>query len=178
MDHHPYEEPPQPSIAEFVTFRYPYSALPDVVVWLTSFDMGRGSEWRIRTYATDITTTGFKICINTWGSTILLSAAVSWVAYPAGKAGVSSGRISTNDMRPMLTPQPYNSGYVKFRDGAFPRDITPRVLIAINSLDIKSNGGLRLETKASSISAAGMTWHLNSWADTTLYFAAANYIAL
>lgn len=44
LDHHPYEEPSQPSVAEFVTFRHPYCAPPDVVVWLTAFDMGRGSE--------------------------------------------------------------------------------------------------------------------------------------
>lgn len=167
---HPYNHS-----TSFITFPRSYSTPPRVVVWLTTLDILHKKDWRIKAYETDITATGFTIHIKTWGNTELYPTIATWVAYPADKPNVLSGRFSTEDMRPSVFPQTYNSGYVNFGN-VF--TTPPRVLVALNSLEISHAQHLRLRVKTSNVSATGMMWHLDSWADTILYSAGASYIAL
>lgn len=160
----------------WVGFSRPYDTPPKVVVWLTAFDMGREKHWRLKAYASDITGTGFKIHIDTWDDTVLRSATASWVAYTAGRTGICSGSFSTTDMRSKDHPQRFNNGYSTFPTGAF--TATPRIFMAISSIYISRDANMRLKVKASSLTAAGMMWHLDSWSDTILYTASASYIAL
>lgn len=159
----------------WITFPCAYSTPPKVVVWLTALDMPSGDNWRVKTYETNVTTTGFNIHIDTWGGSVIFYTIASWVAYPADKPNVFSGRFSTESVRSSSCPQLYNSGYVSFGNTfASP----PRTILAINSIDISCKQDLRFAVKASDISAAGMTWHLDSWDDTVLNSAGASYIAL
>jgi hypothetical protein len=132
--------------------------------------------WRVRAYASDADARGFTLHLDTWADTTLWSATASWVAWPAGKAGVAGGSFSTSDVRPWDQPQLLNSKWVDFPAGRFQRP--PTVLMALNELDLRQGHGLRVKLSADSVSAEGMNWHIDSWADSVLYSAAASYIAL
>ena len=171
---HPWDKP-QVQTSHRINFDRAYGAPPLVVVWLNELDMAADKGWRIRAYPSDVDAQGFTIHLDTWADTTLWSGTASWIAYPAGKAGVVSGSFSTQDVRPWNQPQLLNEGRVNFPAGAFQG--TPTVLIALNSLDFSEEHGLRLKLSADSVSKDGMNWHINSWADSVLYSAAASYIA-
>lgn len=175
LDDHPCAKP-QMLTTRLIAFPQQYSQPPKVVVWLTGFDIKRNKTWRVKAYATCITATSFTIHIDTWDDTVLFSGTASWIAYPADKANIYSGSFNTIDVRPSNPTQHMNSAYANFGTGVF--STPPRVILAINSIDISCKRNLRLEARASSVSAAGMTWHLNSWGDTNLYTAGASYIAI
>lgn len=168
--------PSEPLISsQTVTFQHPYSAPPRVVVWLSAFHMGQKPVWRLSAYAADITATGFTINIESFYDTVAHSAAASWVAYPDDKPNVLSGRSNTWEIRPPWSSPLCNSAYVNFGNVfAAP----PRVLLAINKIDIDHSKNMRLKVKASDVSAAGMTLHIDSWHDTILYGAGVSYIVL
>jgi hypothetical protein len=175
MDDHPWNEPKKQTSRQ-INFGRPYATPPQVVVWLNSLDMSRDANWRVNAYATDITATGFVIHIDTWADTVLYSGRISWIAYPSNKPNVSSGRYNTQDVRPWDQPRLANSGQATFGGSGFARP--PRVLTALNSIDIDHAHNLRINLNVDSITTTGMTWHIDSWADTTLYSAGASYLAI
>lgn len=157
-----------------ITFKRRYSAVPKVVVWLNVIDLDANITWRIKTYASDVTATGFTIHIDTWSDSILYTAMASWMAYPADRPGVTSGCFSTLDTRSCIMPQVYNSAFEAFGT-VFEKP--PKLFLALNALEIDHRQNMRLEVKADNVAAAGMTWHLDAWSDTVLYSAGASYIA-
>lgn len=175
VEDHPWTRP-QIHNTRKITFARAYSTTPKVVVWLSCIDLSSGKNWRVKTFATDVSPVGFTIHIDTWADSILYTAVASWVAYSAGKEGVASGSFTTLDTRSWNKPQMYNSGHEGFQNGVFEKP--PRMFLAINSLDIDHGQNLRLGVTADHVSAGGMTWHLNAWEDTILYSAGASYIAL
>ncbi|HKP51471.1 MAG TPA: H-type lectin domain-containing protein [Chloroflexia bacterium] len=174
-DDHPWNQP-QLQTSRPITFTRAYSEPPQVVVWLNQLDMARDRNWRVHIYATNVTATGFTWHIDTWGDSVLYTGIASWIAYPANKANIFSGNCNTEDVRPFNQPQLNNSGRANFGSQVFATP--PRILLAINSLDIDCQHNLRLKVSADSITNTGMTWHIDSWADTILYSAVASYIAL
>lgn len=155
-----------------VEFARAYSAPPQVVVWLSGFDMRRGKAWKVKTYVSDVTSTGFKIHIDTWEDTVLYSGTATWVAYTAGKPGVCSGSFSTNSIIPKMS----HTGYEKFGKGVFGK--SPHVVVALNKIDMDCNQFMRLGVKTSDVSVDGMKWKLEGWVDTYITSAGASYISL
>lgn len=158
-----------------IVFKRPYASPPQVVVWLTAFALGSGSSWRITSFATDVTAVGFTIHIDTWADSKLYRAAASWIAYPPDRQGVASGNFSTLDLHSWAQPQSFNSAYEAFGNKIFQKP--PRTFVALNSLDISHGQGMRLAVKVDNVSAAGMSWHLDSGSDTVLNSAGASYLA-
>lgn len=175
-DDHPWQKP-QLLTTRLIVFPKPYSAPPQVVVWLNKLGMGNAVNERFKIFATHITATGFTLHIDTWGDPMPLldSCRATWVACTAGKAKVFTGTFNTQDMRPANKPQLYNSGYINFGNTF---DAPPRVYMALNSLDVDCKKNLRVIVKASHVSAHGMLWHIDSYSDTILYSAGASFIAL
>lgn len=173
-DHHPTN--PKDRTARLITFPRAYSAPPKVVVWLTAFSMHAKKSLCVTAYAANITATSFTINLGSWSDTVLYSATATWVAYAADKANIFSGRFKTEDVRPWNDPQLNNSKYVEFGKNIF--SAPPRIFSTIDTISIDCKHNLRLRVYSSSVSAAGMTWHLDSWDDTVLYSAWASYIAL
>lgn len=159
-----------------ITFVRPYESPPEVAVWLTAFDMACDHSWRLNTYRSDITPTGFTIHVVTWYDIGLRSATATWVAYTAGKKGVCSGRFDTHQVRPGDCPQPYNSGYRRFPLGEFTG--VPRVFMVLHKIDIKADNDMRLLVKGEEITAAGMMWSLNGAGGASIWSAGASYIAM
>lgn len=158
-----------------ITFKRAYPSGPKVVVWLNLFDMSKEVDWRVKTFATDVTATGFNLHIDTWSDTKLMWTMASWIAYPTDRPGLASGSFSTRDIRSPGRPQQYNSAFEPYPSGVF--EEPPRVFLALNSLEMDHTRNLRLKVTADNVTATGMTWHLDTWMDTTLGSAGASYIA-
>ncbi|KAH7153618.1 hypothetical protein EDB81DRAFT_932277 [Dactylonectria macrodidyma] len=175
QDDHPWQDR-QVKTSRQITFDRPYDETPNVIIWLNQLDISYNTVWNVRATATDVTSNGFTINIDSSDDTWLCSATAAWIAYPPSMAGVASGSYDTTSVRPESQPQLNSSGRVDFPAGAFSE--APKVLIALNSLNVDNRQNLRLKVSADSISEEGMNWHIDSWGDTTLYSAGASYIAL
>ena len=171
-DHYTYK--PQTETSYRITFPTPYNSPPHIVLWLNTIEMSEDKSWRIKAYASDITNTDFKIHIDAWDDTVLYRGGGDWVAYPIGKALVTSGSYNTMDVRRRENPQLNNSGNVSF-GGAFA--FPPQVMLGLNSFDFDCSHRLRLKVSASNITSKGMTWHIDSWDDSVLYSAGVSYLA-
>jgi len=174
MDDHPWDKP-QTTTSRRIDFAKPYAAPPQVVVWLNELDMDKNHNWRVKAYSSDINNTGFTLHIDTWGDTILYSATTSWISHPSNRTNIASGSYNVMDVRPWNAPQLANGKTINFSK-TFER--TPKVYSALNTLDIDHGHNLRIKMAQTDITNKGMTWHIDSWADTTLYSAGASYIAV
>lgn len=172
-DDHPHH---QTKTSRLITFPWPYTTQPTVVVMLATLDMAKNKSWRVRTYVTNVTLRDFVIHIDTWDDTVLHAAAATWIAYPAGMPGVASGRFDTRDVRSLHPPQLNTGGHVSFGPGVFTR--TPHALLAFDSLDIDCRRNMRVRVDYSNMTTAGMNWHISGWGNTIVYAAGAAYIAL
>lgn len=175
LEDHPASKP-QTLTSRHITFPRAYGSVPRVVVWLTGFHLNRETLWRVKTYTTDITETGFTIHIDTWLSSVLYSASASWIAYPEDKPNIFSGSFSTLDVRSWDNAQLHNRAYVNFGANIF--TTPPRTFVALNLIEISQKHNIQIVTRVSSVSTAGMTWHIDGWYATLLYAAGASYIAL
>jgi len=52
------------------------------------------------------------------------------------------------------------------------------VLAALNMLDMAVNSDLRIRVDIDEVTSRGFRWHLDTWDDSTLYSAAASWIAI
>lgn len=86
-----------------------------------------------------------------------------------------SGSFNTMDVRPWYIPKTKNKGTAEFQQ--LFKSI-PRVLAAINWLDISNRTNLRLKLEIGDVGVKGLTWQLDAWDDTILYSAGASYIAI
>jgi hypothetical protein len=175
QEDHPWNQP-QLATSRRINFARAYAAPPEVIVWLNELDVDNKANVRVSTYVSGIDASGFTVHIDTWADTVLNSAGVTWIAYPAGKAGVASGTYKTQDVRPWNQPRPNTSGAVTFPPGRF--TTPPRVLAALCALDVDRQADLRVNATIDNITATGLTWNLDSWADTVLYSAGGCYIAI
>jgi len=171
QEHHPWYQS-QIATSAHIAFPSPYSTPPKVILWLNEVDMAKDKGWRVNSYASNITTTGFDIHIDTWADTRLYSGTAYWIAYPADKAHITSGTVATGPNPKSLA----NSGTVTFPNGVF--DTPPRVLMAVNEMDFGTGKGLRFRMYTDSVTKSGMTWHIDSWADSVVNSVGASWIAL
>ena len=173
MDDHPWTQPKK-STTRTISFARPYSAPPNVVVWLESGDTGGAQNCRIVTKAENVTANGFTIHIDTWSDTKIWSSGASWFAYSAGRKDIRSGTFGTDDVRAWNRPRLENNARITFGGGCFSK--APRVFAALNKLDIERGHNIRIKLTTSDVSTSGMTWHLDSWGDTIQYSVGASYI--
>lgn len=165
---------PQLTQSRRINFAKPFSVPPKVVTWLQALDMSKDKHWRIRVYATDIDSNGFTVHADTWGDSILFMAGVTWLAYPADRPGVTSGKFDTQEVRPWNKPQHENSGFKSF-DTTFSK--TPKVIMALDFLDYDHSKNLRVRVSTSSVTNTGINWHLASWGDSIMYTTGASFFA-
>ncbi|KAI9791552.1 MAG: hypothetical protein M1833_001508 [Piccolia ochrophora] len=161
------------STVQPITFTKTFPNPPKVVVWLSGFDLGKDGNYRLKAEASDITRTGFTLKLETWGDTVLTSAEAAWIAFASTVPGLVSGKYSTDDVRPWNKPTLVTTGEAKF-DRAFAKP--PRVVAAISSIDYAKGKNLRLKMPIQA-TTTGLTWGLNTWDDSVLYSATAQYLA-
>ncbi|KAG9025085.1 hypothetical protein FS837_005096 [Tulasnella sp. UAMH 9824] len=170
---HPWNQP-KPETSRPINFERPFVTPPKVVVFLNSFDTGSGTSTRVKTYPSNIDAKGFPIHIDTWADTILYSAKAGWVAYPEDKDYIVSGTVNTMDVRPWQNPQAQTSKTITF--GGTPFLKKPTVFTALNFIDISREANLRIRCFVDKVDGTGLTWHIDSWADTKLWAGGMSYI--
>ncbi|HEY0479259.1 MAG TPA: H-type lectin domain-containing protein [Kofleriaceae bacterium] len=167
---------PRLTTARRIDFARGYAAAPAVRVWLRELDLGHRANARVRAHVTDIDPAGFTVHIESWADTALRAAGVTWIAHPADHPDIASGTFHTLDVRPWNQPRAVTRGTVRFPPGRF--TAPPRVVVALHALDVDRQANLRVTSSVSAVSATGMSWSLDSWADSRLYSAGASYVAL
>jgi ankyrin repeat protein len=180
IDEHAWHDPQSPNFYR-ISFPRPYPVVPDVVIWLSKFDLSTKGHWRVNAYATGITKTGFNLHIETWGSTLLYSGTAYWFSYPSGKPGILSG--SFNTMESLPAPQPDSKGEVTFlREvsfGASQFSCAPRAILAFNMIDVPCEGILHLSASVDSVTKSGMTLNVTILTgNSTLAAAEISYLLL
>ncbi|KAI9451834.1 hypothetical protein BJY52DRAFT_1351093 [Lactarius psammicola] len=159
-----------------INFERPFVTPPKVVVFFNCINLYmRRGNWRLKTTATDIDVEGFTLNIETWSDTAFSAARACWLAYPEDRGHIFSTSVNTRDIRPANQPQHQHSKEILFNSVEFIKK--PSVFIALNSLDISNNANLRINAYVDGISTTRLVWHIDSWADTTLYSAGATIIA-
>ncbi|KAL5638008.1 hypothetical protein ACGC1H_002320 [Rhizoctonia solani] len=153
-----------------IQFTRPYHVPPKVVVWLTSFDSSYACFIRMNSYAENITINGFKLWIVTWGDSIIYNTMVTWIAVPSDNPNMTAGLL--------VTPCTASSGSQQklIFDKPFKR--APRVMVALNKLDIQNTANLRITAHPKDITSQGMTLAIDGWSDTVIYSCGAGYIAI
>ncbi|KAB8067057.1 Metalloprotease [Aspergillus leporis] len=177
LELHPWNEAQQQH-KKHIVFKRSYTEPPKVVVWLQGLDMDKHKDWRIAAHASNITTEGFDIHLDTWDDSILYSGAISWIAYPATKAGIASGLIDSSSS-PDRSCQCLNcrkGGEVIFPQGTFDR--APEVFLALKSFNFGNQHNLRLRAEAVNVTKDGFQWKVEALGDSDLKGAGVSYLAI
>ncbi|KAJ9643566.1 hypothetical protein H2199_004245 [Coniosporium tulheliwenetii] len=175
---HPWKKPQKKNSERIKFKRGVYDDTPNVVVWLSGFDMATGHNWRIKVYADGIDKDGFTIHLDTWADTVLYAAQASWIAYPKENQGVSritSGSDDTSKYRPWYPAQEKNGRKISFKESLF--DKVPKVFAALNYLDFDSAKNMRIKASTPQVTTDGFTWHGDTWEDSLCYGVGVSWIA-
>jgi hypothetical protein len=164
----------KPQNTKRVTFERSFTEPPEVVVWLQGFDMDKNKNWKIAAHASNISNEGFEIHIDTWGDSTLYSGSASWIAYPADKKGIVSGRVDSSMSQEPSSQEQSKGGRVDFPNGLFDRK--HRVYLAIKSFDCDSRNDLSLKAFEENVSKDGFDWRVES--DTVLNGAGISYVVI
>ncbi|KAI0008140.1 hypothetical protein F4779DRAFT_588545 [Xylariaceae sp. FL0662B] len=79
MEVRPWQQTDQPTKGR-VKFSRKFQSIPAVTTSISSVDASRNYNLRIKVYATDISSEGFTIHVDTWSDTKLYSCGVAWTA--------------------------------------------------------------------------------------------------
>ena len=166
---------PQQKNSARINFSEGYTEPPNVMVWISGFDIAAGHNFRIVVNADPIDKNGFTIDLDTWADCVLYSTVASWIAYPKNRSGVLSGVDSTYAYRPWYPAQQTNGRKVTFPKGSFGKE--PKVFAALSLLDFDSAKNMRIKSFVDEVSADGFKWHGDSWADGLCYGVGVSWIA-
>ncbi|KAG8755618.1 hypothetical protein FRC14_003804 [Serendipita sp. 396] len=155
-----------------ITFSPPFDRPPRVVVALSSLDIQAGKNCRVVLRATSIENDGFVIHIDTWGDSVLHMAKADWFAYPADSTDIIEGIFTVQD------PNGKKRNHIGTVDFVGKLSKIPNVFVGINMLDVGCEANLRISAFVESITATGMTWHIDTWADTLLFGAGISYVCV
>ncbi|KAG8898907.1 hypothetical protein FRB99_007067 [Tulasnella sp. 403] len=172
---HPWNNP-KVETSRRINFSRSFVTPPKVIVFFTQLDLKNQTNWRAKTYTSEVDANGFTIHIDSWADTTLYSATAGWIAYPEDREHVFSGTANTQDVRPWNEPQLLQHKEVNFGNVEFWKN--PNMFMAFNSLDLDSKANLRLKCYADNVSTKGFTWHIDSWADSVLYSAGISYLCV
>ena len=174
-DDHPWSDPKEVT-THTVLFSRKYEYPPRVVAWFHHIDTEQVKDLRVRVRAEDITRDGFILYVETWGDSILYTAAVSWLAHSVTRTDIATGTYSTESVRPRDSVALETVGNTSFEPAQF--SAPPRVFMGLKSIHMAQEYNWRLDTlRATNVTRDGMTWHFDTWGDSVLYSAEAAFVA-
>ena len=159
-----------------IPFARPFVSPPKVVVFFNALDLDKETNLRLKTYATNISSTGFTIHIESWHTTVAYGAAAGWIAHPENLTHVFSGTSNTMEVCSRVAPQHKVNKRITFNRTGFREP--PNVFMAINYIDVYNSNSLRLRAFPSSITTTGMDWNIESWISPNIHHAGISYICV
>ncbi|KAF8454821.1 hypothetical protein BDZ91DRAFT_747151 [Kalaharituber pfeilii] len=162
-----------------IQFPQPFVRNAKVVVFVKGIHFDKNYDWNVETEAIDATENGFTLKLSTWADTVVLGLGVTWVAYPEGTPGITSGVVNTDRCKSWDNPQQKNAWYKSFAGEAVFRS-TPKIFLGLNACAFKADAPFRLWTEVvegSETNQYGFMWRANTWYDTTMYSTGLGYLA-
>ncbi len=155
-----------------VKFEPAYKEPPKIAVGLNELDMSKDQNIRIAAYADRISNDSFVVHTDTWADSTLYSAGATWLEVSGNNAqDFQVGEVSTK--------QPHSTELLNCKRIEFEHayESPPKIVIWLKAVDLAKDHGWRIKAWASSIDKDGFTIHIDTWADTIMYSAAASWIA-
>ncbi|KAF8476805.1 hypothetical protein BDZ91DRAFT_648369 [Kalaharituber pfeilii] len=162
-----------------IRFSQPFTRNAKVALFLNGIDFNKNHICRVNMHAIDATANGFTLKLETWVDAIVLGVSVTWIAYPEGTPGVTSGVVSTSAFRTWKTPQPKNAWYHSFV-GEVAFETTPRIFLGLHGVDLVAHKGFRIATEVVNgpeTNTYGFMWRANTWDDTVMHTMWLSYLA-
>jgi hypothetical protein len=159
-----------------ITFARRFVSPPKLIVFFNALDLDKETNCRIKTYATNVSGTGFTIHIESWHNTVVYGASAGWIAYPENLTHVFSGASNTMEVCSKVAPQHMVNKRITFDGIEFHEQ--PNVFMAINYIDVYNSNCLRLRAFPSTITTTGMDWNIESWISPNIHHAGISYICV
>ncbi|KAF4452084.1 metalloprotease protein [Fusarium austroafricanum] len=173
MEVRPWDKP-QLQNSRRVAYSKNFDKPPKVAVGLNWLDIGNNANIRIDASADPIGPDSAVFQLNAWADTTLYSAGCVGLEVVQDDPDFQMGKFSTTDDHPWNRPQEKTSRRINFDR---PFSSPPKVVIWLSQLDMDKNKNWRVDATATNITPTGFTLNLNTWADTILYAASANWVA-
>ncbi|KAG9045408.1 hypothetical protein FS837_006368 [Tulasnella sp. UAMH 9824] len=170
---HPPNQPQQKN-SKRIEFPETYVTPPRCLVGLRALDMECSTHFRVAAHADSIDGRNYTAHIETWDDTTLYAGGINTLILKPANIDILSGEFSTEDDHPFNQPQLETSRRINFER---PFLTPPIVVVWLNKFVTSSSTSTRIRTYASDIDARGFTIHIDTWADTTLWTAAALWVA-
>ncbi|KAJ2912583.1 hypothetical protein MD484_g7825, partial [Candolleomyces efflorescens] len=139
----------------------------------------------MRAYAASIDYRGFNLAVlrGEESETIVHAAAVTWIAIPASdvmkkrNAWIGSFASGVGGTGSQITHDHPNrwDGHVDF---GFEFKRSPKIFVGLSQMSAAADKQLQLGVTTSDVTTSGMNWRIESWDDTMLRSAGANFIAV
>lgn len=164
-----------------VNFPFKFGSTPQVITWIDGFEMTSTSDWRIKTYATDIDMGGFVIHMDTWNDTQLWVGNASWLAFPATATNVVAGKMQPTNVHDLQPTPVASSTWADIVSVDWPTrqktEQAPLVLEGFSMLDEDNNSFLRFSTKGNT-TADGMVRQIGGAAQSRFRDGIVSYVAV
>lgn len=162
-------------------FNQPFETEPEVVVWISGLRLAKKDIVNISVSVSRISRLSFSVKVTPHSDyyidEALMDLKITWVAYKKGMSGISSGRVSSEDIRPASEPQLHDRGWAEFsKEASFTR--APRVMVGLNGFSFKAQDDVRVGVEAANINTHGFLWKADSWSTSVMYSVGVSYIAM
>ncbi|KAI0523754.1 Metalloprotease [Xylaria bambusicola] len=149
-----------------IQFRPPFppGTIPNVFAAFSGIDSG--DNWRGALDIHNANAAQFDIQVSAWGSSVLYSANVQWIAYPNNLPGVELGTF---------TGAGSSSGRYQLRNTFYN---TPMVFTGFQRFDISANQNARLRVRATAADPTRVDWAIETWSDSVVYSIVGVFLAI
>lgn len=142
-----------------VNFNEAFDDVPSVLVQLAALDAHSPTHKRIETWASDVTSRGFRLHVRTWADSITWMVKVSWVAS-SNRAQVQLGTCHAKDVQSQTAHPTNEAALVQFPE---PFECIPDIFLAWSGLDASGNANLCLLAETKGVCSRGFILDCLSW---------------
>lgn len=142
-----------------VNFDEVFDTVPSVVVQIAGLDAQSAKHKRIETWASDMTSAGFRLHVRTWADSITWMVKVSWIA--SNSTDVQLGTCSSRDVKRRTEEECVSDAPLLQFPQPFP--CTPDVSLAWAGLDASGDSNLCLLAETRGVCSRGFILDCTSW---------------
>jgi hypothetical protein len=157
-----------------ITFTRPFTVPPTVVVWLTGFDTAQNAQMSLNATATDITTTGFTINLDSISGIPVYGQWTNWVAIPQA----SPFGLQTADFGVVGAITQSSTGTSTFDQRDLNATVAPAVTGAINQVVVGGPTAYRTSLTLGNVTGSTVDWTASTSGDAAMPICKGTYITI